>query len=318
MMPSLVLGTFICTLDSTIAAVALPHMQGTFSANQEQVAWVLTSYIVMSAIMTSMAGYLADRFGRRRLYLVSIAGFTFTSLLCGLAMNLEEMVIFRILQGAFGAAMIPLAQATVLDTYPPAKYGQAMAMFGTGVMFGPIIGPTLGAWLIDLDSWRWVFFINLPVGVLAYMGARATVPSTDQDSARPFDFSGFAYLALCIGAVQLMLDRGNALSWFESMEVVIEAFVAVASGYMFVVHIFTHRQPFITPAIFRDRNFASATIISFAVGFNMMATMALLPPMLQSLLGYPVMLTCWILAPRGVMLGFSLSSGLCWAQLPCC
>jgi DHA2 family multidrug resistance protein len=301
MMPSLVLGTFIYTLDSTIAAVALPHMQGTFSANQEQVAWVLTSYIVMSAIMTPMAGYLADRLGRRRLYLVSIAGFIATSMLCGLSVNLEEMVVFRVLQGAFGAAMIPLAQATVLDVYPPDQYGPAMAMFGVGVMFGPIIGPTLGAWLIELYDWRWVFFINLPVGIIAYLGARATVPaSRHEDRARPFDVAGFAYLSIAIGSFQLMMDRGNGLSWFQSTEIIVEATVSALCMYLFIVHIFTHARPFVTAAMFRDRNFTSASIIGFAVGFNMMATMALLPPMLQHVLGYPVLLIGWVLAPRGI------------------
>lgn len=301
MMPSIVLASLIYTLDSTIAAVALPNMQGSFSANSEQVAWVLTSYIVMSAIMTPMAGHLADRFGRKRLFLVSITGFTISSMLCGLAVNLEEMVLFRILQGAFGAAFIPLAQASVLDNFPPEKYGRAMAMFGVGVMLGPIIGPTVGSWLIDAYNWRWVFFINLPLGVLAYAGIQLGLrDDRDDNPVRPFDLAGFSYLAIAIGAFQLMLDRGNSLSWFQSTEVAIEAAAAAVCCYMFLVQIFTAEHPFINPRMFHDRNFSACTVLGFAIGFNMMATMALLPPMLQNLLGYPVLSTGWLLAPRGI------------------
>ncbi len=299
-MPSVVLATVIYTLDSTIAAVALPNMQGTFSATQEQVAWVLTSYIVVSAIMTPLAGFLADRYGRKQIFLIAIAGFTVTSMLCGLAMNLEEIVIFRMLQGAFGAAFIPLAQATVLDSFPPHKYGSAMALFGVGVMLGPILGPTIGAWLTEYYSWRYVFFINLPVGILAFIGIQISVKGQLlANRERPFDLAGFAYLAIAIGAFQLMLDRGNSLSWFESTEIVIEALLAATCMYLFLVQIFTSERPFINPAIFRDRNFSGCTVLGFAIGFNLMATMALLPPMLQNLLGYPVMDTGWLLAPRG-------------------
>ena len=301
MMPSIVLATFIYTLDSTIAAVALPHMQGTFSSTQEQVAWVLTSYIVMSAIMTPMAGFLADRFGRKQIFLIAIVGFTVSSMLCGLAMNLEEIVIFRLLQGAFGAAFVPLAQATVLDSFPPEKYGSAMAMFGVGVMLGPIIGPTLGSWLTEYYSWRWVFFINLPFGILAFIGIQMSVKGqTTVNRERPFDLWGFAYLGIAIGAFQLMLDRGNSLSWFQSTEIIIEAMVTVICFYLFLVQIFTAARPFVSPGLFRDRNFTGCTILGFAIGFNLMATMALLPPFLQNLLGYPVLDTGWLLAPRGV------------------
>jgi DHA2 family multidrug resistance protein len=301
MMASLMLATTLQTLDMTIAAVAIPHMQGSFSANQEQVAWVLTSYIVSLAIMTPMAGYLSDRLGRKRLYLLTVAGFIVTSMMCGLAVNLEEMVTFRILQGAFGAPLIPLAQSTVLDSYPPEKYGSGMALFGVGVMLGPIIGPTFGAWLTEYYDWRWVFFINVPLGVLALIGIQYSIDDHSyRDKARPFDFAGFAYLGLSIGAVQLMFDHGNSLGWFRSTEIQIEAIVAALCIYMFVVQMFTSARPFISPAIFKDRNFSVSLVLSFVVGFNMMATMALLPPFLQNLLGYPVLATGWVLAPRGV------------------
>ena len=301
MMSSIMLATVLYTLDSTIAAVALPHMQGSFSATQEQVAWVLTSYIVSSAIMTPMAGYLSDRIGRRWLFLLSVSGFVVTSMACGLAVNLEEMVIFRILQGAFGAPLIPLSQTTVLDAYTPATYGRGMALFGVGVMLGPIIEPTLGGWLTEAFDWRWVFFINLPLGLLALLGIHLSVRDNPaEDRGRPFDFAGFAFLGISIGALQLLLDRGNSLSWFQSTEIQIEALVAAVCFYMFVVQIFTRDRPFIDPGIFRDRNFSMSLLLSFVIGFNLMATMAMLPPFMQNQLGYPVLITGWLLAPRGV------------------
>jgi len=301
MMASLMLATTLQTLDTTIAAVAIPHMQGSFSATQEQVAWVLTSYIVSSAIMTPMAGYLSDRLGRKRLYLLTVGGFMITSMMCGLAVSIEEMVVFRILQGAFGAPLIPLAQSTVLDSYPPEKYGSGMALFGMGVMLGPILGPTLGAWLTEFYDWRWVFFVNLPLGMLALAGIQYSIEDhAYQEKGRPFDFAGFAYLSLSIGALQLLFDRGNSLGWLQSTEIQIEVLVAVLCFYMFVVQMFTTARPFINPAIFKDRNFSASLVLSFVTGFNMMATMALLPPFLQKLLGYPVLATGWVLAPRGV------------------
>ena len=301
MMFSIILSTTLYTLDSTIAAVALPHMQGTFSAAQDQVAWVLTSYIVSSAIMTPMAGYLSDRLGRRRLFLFTVAGFIGTSMACGMAVNLEEMVLFRVLQGMFGAPLIPLSQATILDAYTPATYGRGMALFGVGVMLGPIVGPTLGGWLTEFLNWRWVFFVNLPLGLIALTGLAVSVKDhPDEDRGRPFDLAGFAYLAISIGSLQLMLDRGNTLGWFESVEIRLEALMAALAFYMFVVQLLTRDRPFIDPAIFRDRNFSFSMLVSFVIGFNLLATMAILPPLMQNLLGYPVLTTGWILAPRGV------------------
>ncbi len=309
MMFSIILSTTLYTLDSTIAAVALPHMQGTFSASQDQVAWILTSYIVSSAIMTPMAGYLSDRLGRRRLFLLTVAGFIATSIAGGLAVNLEEMVVFRVLQGMFGAPLIPLSQATILDAYTPATYGRGMALFGVGVMLGPIVGPTLGGWLTEYLNWRWVFFINLPLGLIALAGLLASVRDLpDEDRDRPFDLAGFAYLAISIGSLQLMLDRGNTLGWFESVEIRVEALIAVLCFYLFVVQLLTRHRPFIDPAIFRDRNFSFSLLVSFVIGFNLLATMAILPPMMQNLLGYPVLTTGWILAPRG--LGTMLSMAM--------
>jgi DHA2 family multidrug resistance protein len=309
MMVSIMLATVVYSLDSTIAAVALPHMQGSFSTTQEQVAWVLTSYIVSSAIMTPMAGYLADRLGRRRLFMLAVAGFVLASMACGLAQNIEEMVAFRILQGAFGAPLVPLSQAAILDAYTPATYGRGMAIFGVGVMLGPIIGPTLGGWLTEYFSWRWVFFINLPIGLIALAGLHLTVHDhPGENRARRFDLAGFLYLGIAIGAVQLLLDRGNSLAWFESTEIQIEALVAALCLYLFVVQVMTRDQPFVDPHIFRDKNFSMSLALGFVIGLNLMATMAILPPFMQSLLGYPVLTAGMIMAPRG--LGTMISMAL--------
>ena len=301
MMASIMLATIVYSLDSTIAAAALPHMQGTFATTQEQAAWILTSYIVASAISTPLAGYLADRIGRRRLFLFSVSGFVLTSMACGLAVNLEEMVAFRILQGAFGAPLIPLAQASILDAYSPSTYGRGMAIFGVGVMLGPIIGPTLGGWLTEYLSWRWVFFINLPVGALALTGIWLSIADgAGEDRGRRFDLAGFLYLSIAMGALQLMLDRGNSLSWFQSTEIQVEAFLVILCSYLFVVQLLTRERAFVNPEIFRDRNFSLSLVLGFVIGLNLMATMAILPPFMQSLLGYPVLTAGELMAPRGL------------------
>jgi DHA2 family multidrug resistance protein len=308
LLATIMLATILQALDSTIAAVALPHMQGTFSATQEQVAWVLTSYIVASAITTPMAGFLAGRLGRKRLYLLAVGGFTVTSMLCGVATSLEEMVLFRVLQGVFGAPLIPVAQATLLDNFPPQRQGSAMAMFGMGVMLGPILGPTLGAYLTEYYDWRWVFFINAPLGALALAGIQYGLHETRGSKERPFDYLGFAFLGIAIAAFQLMLDRGNTQSWFQSTEIVIEGLVALVCLYMFIVHVLTRVHPFIDPHVFRDRNLTMGMLLTFMTGINFLAVMALMPPFLQKLLGYPVLTTGWVLAPRG--LGTMIAMGL--------
>lgn len=297
---SVMLATIIQTLDSTIANVALPHMQGSLGATQHQISWVLTSYIVASAIFMPLTGYLAGRLGRKRLMLIAVVGFTLTSMLCGLAQNLEQIVLFRVLQGVFGAVLVPLSQAILLDAYPPQKHGAAMAMWGMGVMVGPIIGPSLGGWLTEYYNWRWVFYINLPLGILACMGIAASLEETPIDRERRFDLFGFALLAIAIAALQMMLDRGQTLDWFASPEVILEAALCGGAFYLFVVHIFTARQPFIEPALFRDRNFSIALAFVFLVGVMLLATMALLPPFLQGLMNYPVVDVGIVLAPRGV------------------
>lgn len=296
---SIMMATIMQTVDTTIANVALPNMQGSMSATSEQISWVLTSYIVAAAIMTPMTGFLSGRIGRKRLFLISVAGFTITSVLCGLAVSLEQIVLFRLLQGIFGAGLVPLSQSVLLDTFPREKHGSAMALWGVGVMVGPIIGPTLGGYLTEYYNWRWVFFINLPVGILALVGMMLFVPETEK-TRRRFDLFGFALLSLAIGALQLMLDRGQSLDWFSSAEIIVESMVAALCFYMFVAHMMTAREPFLEPGLFRDRNLLIGLVFIFILGVVLLATLALLPPFLQNLMGYPVITTGELLAPRGV------------------
>src|SRR5579863_8843680 len=215
---TVMVASILQALDNTIANVALPRMQGSLSATQDQMMWVLTSYIVAAAIMTPLTGWLADRYGRKPLFLVSIIGFTFASALCGAAQSLGQIVFFRVLQGAFGAALIPMSQAVLFDTYPPAQHGRAMALWGIGVVLGPTLGPMLGGWLTDNYSWRWVFYINVPFGILAVLGVLAYFPDTTHERKR-FDFFGFAVLSLFIGTLQVLLDRGTTQDWFHSTEI---------------------------------------------------------------------------------------------------
>lgn len=294
------LATIMQALDTTIANVALPYMQGSLSATLDQINWVLTSYIIAAAVMTPPTGWLAARFGRKRLFLAAVAGFTVASVLCGMAMSLEQMVLFRLLQGVFGAPLVPLSQSVLLDTYPRERHGSAMAMWGVGVMVGPILGPTLGGYLTEYYDWRWVFYINLPVGILTFLGLSAFLSETHRDRARGFDWFGFAMLTLAIGAFQMMLDRGEQLNWLSSTEIIVEATLAGLCFYLFVVHMLTAERPFIEPRLFADRNFATGLVFIFVVGIILLATLALLTPFLQSLLGYPVMTAGVVLAPRGV------------------
>jgi DHA2 family multidrug resistance protein len=286
-------------LDTTIANVALPHMQASLGAAQDTITWVLTSYIVAAAIATPITGWLSDNIGRKRLFMICVVGFVVSSALCGIAFSLEEMVFFRLLQGAFGAALAPLSQSVIIDINPRERHGQAMAIWGAGIMVAPIIGPTLGAWLTDHMSWRWCFYINVPVGALAFAGMWFFMPDTVRRFRR-FDFLGFALLSMAVGALQFMLDRGPDQDWFNSPEVIIELGIAIAAGWMFVVHTVMGRETFLPKGLFLDRNFAAASAFIFFVGIILLATMALLPPMLQSIFGYPVVTVGVVLAPRGV------------------
>jgi len=292
--------TIMQALDTTIANVALPYMQGSLSASLDQINWVLTSYIVASAIMTAPIGWVAERYGRKRLFILCAAGFTFASVLCGLAQSIEQMVAFRLLQGAFGAALVPLSQAVMLDSYPPQERGSAMAIWGIGVMLGPIMGPTLGAWLTDNYSWHWVFFINLPVGIFTVLGLMAFMQETERRNERRFDWFGFAALAVAIGSLQLMLDRGEELGWFGSAEIVAEATVAAVGFYYFVAHSLTTTTPFVRFELFRDRNFVFGCVFMVVIGVVLFGTMALVTPFMQNVVGYPILTAGILLASRGV------------------
>jgi DHA2 family multidrug resistance protein len=296
---SIMLATIMQVLDTTIANVALPSMTGDLDASQDTITWVLTSYIVAAAIMTPVTGWLADRVGRRQLFLTTIVGFTATSMACGLAPSLETMVLFRILQGLFGAAIVPLSQTFLLDINPKERHGQAMAIWGAGIMVGPIIGPTLGGWLTEALNWRWVFFINLPVGIIAFLGSAAYLPEVAR-RLRRFDFFGFAMLSLGVGALQLMLDRGGEVDWFSAWEIWIELGLAITGIWIFTVHLATSHDPFVDPKIFTDRNFVTGLVLIFIVGIVLLASLALLPPMLSHVFGYSTITTGLVMAPRGV------------------
>lgn len=299
---SIMLATIMQTLDSTIANVALPHMQGTLSASQDQIAWVLTAYIVASAIATPLTGWLCDRFGQKYIFLASITGFTVASALCGMSNTLAEIVLARLLQGVFGAALVPLAQVVLMEINPREKQGSAMAVWGMGVMVGPILGPTLGGWLTDSYNWRWVFFINVPIGVIAFYGMwRYIRPDPGRRSAR-FDVFGFTTLSLGLGALQLLLDRGQQNDWFSSTETWIEAVVALVAATYFVAHtvMTPAKESFLDYRLLKNQNYVTGLLFIFIVGLVLYATRALTPTMLENLLGYPVATTGLVTAPTGI------------------
>src|SRR3954470_2491975 len=296
---SIMMAVLLQVLDTTIANVALPHMMASMSATQETINWVLTSYIVASAIAIPITGWLADRVGRKRLFVWSVIAFTVASVMCAMAQNLTEMVIFRALQGVSGAFLVPIAQAVMFDINPPAKHARAMAMFGMGVMIGPILGPVLGGWLTENYNWRWVFLVNLPVGIVCTFLLVRFMPKGEVVRRR-FDLFGFFLLALALGGLQLMLDRGEQLDWFDSWEVWIELALAVSGAWMFVVHLATGKQPLFDPRMFVDRNFAFALAFMAVTGVLLLAGLALLPPLLQTLFGYSVLDSGFLTAPRGI------------------
>ncbi len=299
---SIMLATIIQTIDTTIANVALPHMQGSLSAAQDQITWVLTSYIVASAISTPLTGWVCDRFGQRNVFLVAIAGFTFSSALCGLSESLAQIVLARVLQGVFGASLVPLSQAVLMDINPREKQGSAMAIWGMGVMVGPIIGPTLGGWLTDSYDWRWVFFINVPVGALAFFGIWKYIRYVPGRRSMGFDVFGFASLSLAIGALQMLLDRGERNDWFSSLETWLEAVVFVVSFTYFLIHtvLMPAGKSFFDYRLLRNRDFVTGLFFMFVVGMVLYSVRTLTPTFLQNLMHYPAQTTGWVMAPSGV------------------
>ena len=291
--------TLLQVLDITIANVAIPHMQSTLGATPDTISWVLTSYIIASAVAMPITGWLSDRIGSRRLFIWSVIGFVIASMLCGMAQNLEEMVIFRALQGVAGAFIAPLSQAALLDTTKPSRQASIIALWGMGVMIGPILGPVLGGWITESWSWRWVFYVNVPVGAVCIAILMAELPSR-QLLRRRFDLFGFALIAICLSCLQLLLDRGTHIDWFASLETWIYAFLILSTAWIAVIHFSTAGDPLFDRQLFTNVNFVIALLFMVVIGMVMFATMALLPPMLQGLFGYDVIDTGMVLMPRGV------------------
>jgi DHA2 family multidrug resistance protein len=302
------MATIMQVLDITIANVALPYMQGSLSATLDQVSWVLTSYVVAAAVMTAPVGWLATRFGIKKLLIACVVGFTAASMLCGIAQSIEEIVLYRIVQGMFGAALVPLSQTVLLEIYPPERRGWAMSLWGMGVMIGPIMGPILGGWLTEFYSWRWIFFINLPFGVATTLGLMVLMDETEGDRRLPFDWFGFAALSIGIGALQLMLDRGEQVGWFDANEIVVTAIVSAAGFYFFLAHSLTTPHPFVSFAIFRDRNFIVGLAFMFVCGMLLVASLALMAPFLQGVMGFPIVDVGLLLGTRGIGMAIGLVS----------
>jgi DHA2 family multidrug resistance protein len=292
-------------LDTTIANVALPHMQTSLGATMDSVTWVLTSYIVASAIAIPATGWLSNRFGSRNLFLFAVAGFIVASMLCGIAVSLEEMVFFRVLQGIAAAFINPLSQTAMLDINPPERQAKAMSIWGMGVMIGPILGPVLGGWLTESYNWRWVFYVNVPVGALTLAILWFLLPSRPRQ-ARRFDLMGFAMISIAVASFQLMLDRGQQEDWFASWEIIIEGSIALAALWVGVVHLATSQRPLFDRNLFKNRNLVMGMFFMVVMGMSTMAPSALLPPMLQQLYGYPVIDTGVMMAPRGLGVLFTM------------
>ena len=295
-----ILAVLMVTLDGTIAVIALPQIQSSLGASSDQIAWVLTSYLIAGAIATPLSGWLADRVGRARVMALSVTGFTISSIACGMAPNLELLVLARLVQGLSGASLVPLAQVLLIDINPPERQGPAIAAFGMGTLLGPMMGPVLGGWLTEYVSWRAIFLINAPVGVIAITGLMIFARDAQPDRASPFDARGFAFISITLGAFQLMLDRGQMLDWFESTEICIEATIAGLFAWISVVHMLTARDPFIKPEIFSDRNFLVGTLLSGVTGIFLNGVVPIMTSMMQQLMGYPVLLTGLISMPRAV------------------
>ena len=296
---ALMLGTLMVALDLTVVNVALPHMQGNLSASPEQITWVLTSFMVAQAVMTPITGWLATRVGTKTLLLFSTASFTVMSVLCGLSSGLPEMVIFRVLQGITGAALMPLGQSVLMDISPPERLGRTMALFGTSTVLAPLLGPVVGAYLTEQLSWRWCFYINLPAGIVALILLWIFMPG-GRGRPRRFDFLGFSSLALAVACLQLVLDRGPSQDWFSSVEIWIEAILAAIGFWIFFVHSMTAKHPLFDTRLARDRNFLATNAIFVIFSILMFASVALAPLMMQGIMGYPVMLSGLVAMPRGI------------------
>jgi MFS transporter, DHA2 family, multidrug resistance protein len=292
--------TFLYAMTVTIANVSLPQMQGALSATQDQIAWVLTSNIVATAVATPMAGWLVSRFGWRKLCLGCVVGFAAASLLCGTADSLEALVLYRALQGAFGAPLVPVSQAIVLDSYPKERHGAVIAIFGMGSVVGPIVGPVLGGYLSEAYNWRWVFYMILPFCAVALAGVWLYIHDRHAPKRVQLDWTGFLTLSVALATFQLMLDRGERVDWFDAAEIVAYAAVAALALYLFIAHTATRKHPFLDPGLLKDRNFTIGVLLIFVFGMLNFTPMSLLPPMLQGVSGYPDSVIGFVLGARGL------------------
>ena len=298
--------TMMQMLDTTIVNVALPQMQGQLGATASEISWVLTSYIVAATAFMPLTGFFTDRLGQRKYLVLATGGFTIASVLCGLSFTLSEIVAFRILQGISGAALAPLSQAIMTSLYPPEERGKAMALWGMGVVMGPVLGPTLGGFLTELFSWRWTFFINVPVGIASVLLALRFLPDSPKRE-RSMDWTGFILLALSVGALQFVLDRGARVDWFEAHDIVIAMMLCVFSFVLFLKHALTAKEhPIFDPRLFLNRNFTAATLTATALSLGIFGSMVLQPILMESLLGYPVSVTGVLMAPRGIAVGIGM------------
>lgn len=298
--------TIMQVLDTTIVNVALPHMQGQLGATRDQISWVLTSYLVASGIFMPLTGYFTDRLGQKRYLMLSVAGFVVSSALCGLSTNIPEIVFFRLAQGVFGAALVPLSQSIMVNTYPLEQRGKAMAIWGMGVMIGPILGPTLGGYLTEILSWRWTFYINVPVGILSLLLTWHVIPETKLHLRR-MDWKGFILMGLTIGATQYVLDRGNEDAWFSSNTILFLTALAILGFISFIIHaIRAQDRAIFRLGIFRDRNFMVASLLITVFGLGLYGTTLVQPLMLEGLMSYPALTTGLVMAPRGLASMFSM------------
>jgi DHA2 family multidrug resistance protein len=294
--------TFMEILDTTVVNVSLPHIAGDLSATIDESTWALTSYLVANAVVLPLAGWLSNQFGRKRLLMVSVGGFTLSSLLCGLAPSLPFLVCFRIIQGTTGGALQPLSQAVLLEAFRPEDRGKAMGFWGLGIVTAPIFGPVLGGWLTDSYSWRWVFYINLPVGIIALVMMQTFIfdPAYIRRSGERVDWTGIGFLALGIGALQIFLDKGQEDDWFASHVIVMLAVVSTLALVALIVHELRVEHPVVDLRVFRERTYATGVFLMTVVGFVLYGSLVLLPILLQTLLGYPALQAGIAMAPRGV------------------
>lgn len=297
---SVMMATTVVILDMTIATIALPHMQGGLGATQDQVSWVMTTYFMMQAITMSATGWLAGRLGRKRLFIGALAGFAACSILSGNATSIEEILIFRALQGMFSAPIVPISQALMLDSYPRERHAQAMSIWGMGVMLAPVMGPVVGGWLTDEYSWRWVFYLSMPFSILGILGAIVFIRESPKNLDRKFDIFGFLMLALALAGLQFLLDRGESEGWFGSDLIIVTAATALLAAYLFVVHSATTRNPFISPGILKDRNYMIGLGFMFLLGVLVLSMNVLMPLFLQNLRGYPILTAAMVMMPRGL------------------